>query len=191
MRGKPGYIHPFGRVLFFFFAFALAGWFSPVALGQQLLSADTSVGRDCLLAVSDRMPVESSNKCNQQPISELARSGHAFAENQMGIESALVLGPQRRIGDARKWFEKAAGKGYAPAQVNLAVLYLNGWGGPQNYGAALYWLKSAADKGKARAHTNLGILYLKGWGVTRDYDEALKNFHYAAEHGETGAMDDL
>ena len=100
--------------------------------------------------------------CNHEAIAELARTGHAFAQNQMGIESALVLSPNRTARDARRWFEKSAAQGYAPAQVNLGVLYLNGWGTPRNYGAALYWLRSAAEKGEPRAHTNLGILYLNG-----------------------------
>src|SRR5215471_1130028 len=129
--------------------------------------------------------------CNHEAIAELARTGHAFAQNQMGIESALVLSPNRTARDARRWFEKAAAQGYAPAQVNLAVLYLNGWGAPQNYGAALYWLRSAAEKGHPRAYTSLGILYLKGLGVRQDYSEALRYFTFAANRGESGAMVNL
>ncbi len=129
--------------------------------------------------------------CDHEAIAELARTGRAFAENQMGIESALVLSPNRTVRDARQWFERAAAQGYAPAQVNLGVLYLNGWGTPRNYGAALYWLRSAAERGEPRAHTNLGILYLNGWGVRQDYAEALKYFDFATNHGETGAMVNL
>ena len=133
----------------------------------------------------------SAPSCDQQAIAELAHVGHAYAQNQMGIESALVLSSNRTIQDARRWFETAAEQGYTPAQVNLAVLYINGWGTPQNYGAALYWLQVAAKKGDPRAHTNLGILYLKGWGVRQDYAEALRNFRFAGERGETGAMVNL
>jgi uncharacterized protein len=114
------------------------------------------------------------------------------AENRAGIATALVLGPGKNLRDARKSFERAAAQGYAPAQANLAIFYVNGWGGaPQNYGAALYWLKAAALQGQPRAYTNLGILYLNGWGVNRNFEEALKDFRYAAEHGETGAMVDV
>ncbi len=189
MRTIPVSRQTIGRIIILCLVLVVS--FSSMALGQQFLSRDTQVEGNCLPQVSERVSADGGNACDHQAITELARTGHAFAENQMGIESALVLGPQRTIKDARKWFGKAAAKGYAPAQVNLAVLYLNGWGAPQNYGAALYWLKSAADQGNARAHTNLGILYLKGWGVRRDYDEALKHFRYAAEQGETGAMVDL
>ncbi len=161
------------------------------AFAQQFADSGSGLATNCLQALNANTSGQAGAACDRRAVEELARAGHAFEENQLGIESALVLSPQRMIRDARKWFEMAAGRGYAPAQVNLAVLYINGWGVERNYGAALYWLKSAADQGCARAHTNLGILYLKGWGVRQDYAEALKHFQFAAEHGETGAMVDL
>src|SRR5207245_2377488 len=81
---------------------------------------------------------------------------------------------------ARSWFEKAARHGYAPAQVNLAVTYINGWGVSQNYGAALNWLNAAAKQGHPSAYANLGILYMNGWGVRRDYAEAFKDLERPA-----------
>jgi len=115
----------------------------------------------------------------------------AKAENDRGVELALVLGPGRSLKDARKCFERGAREGYAPAQVNLAVMNVYGLGMPQNYGAALYWLKSAAESRNPQAYTNLGILYLKGWGVQQNYAEARKYFELAAEAGDTGAMVNL
>jgi TPR repeat protein len=173
-------------------AAALALLLAAIASPQAFVKKDASATGDCLTVVNPEVAGEAvPSRCDQQVVAELARSGRAFAQNQTGIESALVLGPNRTIDDARKRFEKAARKGYAPAQVNLAVLYLQGWGVPQNYGAALYWLKAAAEKGNPRAYTNLGILYLEGWGVRQDYDQALLNFRIAAAHGETSAMANL
>ena len=160
------------------------------ALSQQFTNTTASPLEKCLVPADSR-PAPSTPSCGQQAIAELARSGRAYAQNQMGIESALVLDSNRTIEDARRWFERAAEQGYPPAQINLAVLYLNGWGTPKNYGAALYWLHAAAEKGDPRAHTNLGILYLSGWGVLQDYPEALRNFRFGAEHGDTGAMVNL
>jgi uncharacterized protein len=130
---------------------------SPGAFSQQFMVQRTPLPAGCVAA---QLGGSSQGKavCDHQAIVELARSGHAFAENQLGMESALVVSPTKTIREARKWFERAAQKGYVPAQVNLAVLYLNGWGVERNYGTALYWLKAAADQGNARAHTNLGIL---------------------------------
>lgn len=160
------------------------------ACAQQFAKQETSSVEDCMASLRSGTTAEAS-RCDHQAIAELAHSGQAFSQNELGVESALVVGENRTIKDARRWFEKAAQQGYAPAQVNLAILYLNGWGGPQNYGAALYWLKAAAKSGNARAHTNLGILYLDGLGVRQDYDEALRHFRIAAEQGEVVAMVNL
>jgi TPR repeat protein len=151
---------------------------------------DTAMGV-CLPAASDLPTNPPGTACYSTAIVELEDSSHAFVLNQAGIESALVLGPNRTIEDARRWFQKAAARGSGPAQVNLAVFYLNGWGVPKNYGSALYWLKSAAAQGIPRADTNLGILFLNGWGVHQDYAEARRYFQRAAEHGDTAAMVNL
>ena len=159
---------------------------------QERLTPTTSVESTCGLPAPKSDSAQNTlAACDAQHIATLVASGRAYRQNQQGIESALVLGPGRSITDARKWFEKAARNGYAPAQMNLAILYLNGWGTQQNYGTALYWLKAAAEQHNARAYSNLGILYLKGWGVRQDYTEALRYSRLAAEAGETGAMVNL
>jgi len=110
----------------------------------------------------------------------------------VATETLLTLGRGKNLENARKVFEREAARGNAAAQVNLAVFYINGWGGiSQNYGTALYWLKEAARQGLPLAYTNLGILYLNGSGVPQNYEEALKDFRFAGEHGETGAMVNL
>jgi uncharacterized protein len=166
------------------------GSMGPVVSGQQFLDRGT-IGNGACVEAANGGSVADRDGCDSEAVAELAKSGQAFAENQLGIESALVLGQGKTIQDARKWFEKAARQGYAPAQVNLGVLYLNGWGVEKNYGTALYWLKEAAKQENSRAHTNLGILYLNGWGVRQDYVEAANHFRFAAEHGDTGAMVNL
>ena len=45
---------------------------------------------------------------------------------------------------ARAWFEKAAAQGNAEAQVNLALLYAKGQGGPKDFTKAYMWLNLAA-----------------------------------------------
>lgn len=159
---------------------------------MNLLSKSFQAAHSAILFIGIAWVLQCTpSNAQQLQMAELAGSGHAFVQNQAGIESALVLSPGRTIDDARKSFQKAAAQGYGPAQVNLAILYLNGWGVPQNYGSALYWLKSAAAQGIPRAHTNLGLLYLNGWGLRQDYAEARRYFLFAAEHGETGAMVNL
>jgi TPR repeat protein len=116
-------------------------------------------------------------------------STEAYSQNEKGI--AAITGQPSDLRAAHRWFEKAARKGYAPAQVNLAITYSQGWGTARNDGAVLYWLTLAAKQGNERALFNLGQLYLEGCGVRRNYPEALRLFREAAEKGETAAQINL
>ena len=132
-----------------------------------------------------------TNVCDEKTVRARAAGGHVFEQNQMGIASVLAIGPDFTVNDAVNWFEKAARQGYAPAQVNLAVIYANGWGTQQNYGAALHWLHEAAAQKYPRAYYNLGVLYLGGKGVRQDYAEALRWFRLGAEAGDSAAQTNL
>src|SRR5258707_7561900 len=125
--------------------------------------------------------------CDVRALRVSAKEGRVHAQNQLGLVSALVTVPGTDIRQARSWFEKAARRGYAPAQVNLAVTYINGWGTQQNYGAALNWLNAAAKQGHPSAYANLGILYMNGWGVRRDYAENLQYLPLGADGNHSRA----
>jgi TPR repeat protein len=129
--------------------------------------------------------------CSITTVKLAASCGEVYTQNQLGLVSALRVTNARDIREARSWFEKAARQGYAPAQVNLAVTYLNGWGTSQNYGAALNWLNAAAKQGHSRAYANLGILYMNGWGVRRDYAQAFNYLQLGADAGDAGAQANL
>ncbi len=116
----------------------------------------------CFFAV-DQGKSLTEGSCDVRALQASAKEGQVYAQNQLGLVSALVTGQGTDIRQARSWFEKAARRGYAPAQVNLAVTYINGWGTTQNYGAALNWLNAAAKQGHPSAYANLGILYMNGW----------------------------
>jgi uncharacterized protein len=78
---------------------------------------------------------------------------------------------------------KAADQGYAPAQVELALMYGNGLGLPQSDAEALKWMRKAADQGLALAQENLGTLYSTGRVVPQNDAEAAKWYRKAAEQG--------
>ncbi len=161
---------------------------NPSVPGQTLGSVSNS---QCSLAVVSRFIGNRGKPCDTATVLRFAQEGQVYEQNQLGIASILALGPDYNVRDAVRWFEKAALNGYAPAQVNLAVIYANGWGTSQNYGAALRWLKAASDQHYARADYNLGILYMQGTGVRRDYTEALHYFQRAAEAGDSSAQTNL
>lgn len=60
-------------------------------------------------------------------------------------------------------YKKAARRGDAEAQVELADLYLNGRGVEQDTGRAAYWLRRAANQGDETARRKLR--FLKEYGV--------------------------
>src|SRR5438552_1891311 len=107
------------------------------ARGQA--ASQSSPKEQCSLAVVSRSVGSSTPVCDGAVVQQMARSGHAFEQNQLGIASVLAIGPDYSQKEALAWFEKAAQRGYAPAEVNLAVMYANGWGTPVNYGTALHW----------------------------------------------------
>ena len=170
------------------FGFAAAMLTAP-SLG--VAAAQTVSGEQCSLAIVSKFADKSQKVCDTKIVRELAEQGHAFEQNQLGIASMLSIGPEYTDKEALKWFEKAAWKDYAPAQVNLAVMYANGWGTPANYGAALNWFHVAAAQKFPRAYTNLGILYLKGQGVHQDYNEAFRWFEMGANAGDSDGQTNL
>lgn len=112
-------------------------------------------------------------------------------ENAKGIIASKTPETANTMAEAHKWFLKAARQGYAPAEVNLAVLLFAGWGTQANAGEALYWLRAAAEQGYAPAIFDLGIVYLQGCGVRRDYGEAFHFFEKGAALDDPAAQMNL
>jgi uncharacterized protein len=151
----------------------------------------TSGQEQCSLAAVSRALGRNAPVCDTTTVQQMARTGHAFEQNEMGIASMLAIGPDYSTKEALAWFERAAQYGYPPAEVNLAIMYINGWGTPVNYWAAQHWLRAAAKRHFARAYYNLGILYLEGKGVTRDSGKAFRWFQKGASAGDSSAQTNL
>ena len=100
----------------------------PLLIGVRQLSAQESSQEQCSLAVLSQRISNQQLVCSSNVVQQMALRGHAFEQNQLGMASMLVIGPEYSENEALKWFERAARRGYAPAQVNLAVMYMNGWG---------------------------------------------------------------
>jgi len=162
---------------------------------------------DCNLAiVTHTRRDHNAQPCDSQPDHAFGeRFAHKFEATQDGLTSILALGPGYTEKQALQWFQQSAQRGDAASQVNLAVMYMNGWGTSTNYGTALHWLHAASDRGSgkgsdkrgsdnqssARANYNLGILYLQGKGVRQDATEAFRWFQKAADAGDAGAQVNL
>ena len=87
-----------------------------VGVGQ--LFAQKSSEKQCSLAVLGQRVGDKQLVCSSKVVQEMALRGHVFEQNQLGMASMLVIGPEYSEKEALKWFERAAQRGYAPAQVN-------------------------------------------------------------------------
>jgi uncharacterized protein len=164
----------------------LAVWL-PMARAQAGSKADDACVSGSMTSLISRQV----NSVNVSSTAQAAPQAAGFRENEKGIAAAQASETARTLQEARRWFEKGAHKGYAPAQVNLAILSLAGWGAPSNAGAALYWLKEAARQDYALAHFDLGILYMRGCGVRQDYREAFLLFQRGADASDPAAQMNL
>ena len=57
--------------------------------------AQTPAKDQCSLAVVSRLAVRDGPVCDMATVQQLAQSGHAFDQNQLGIASMLVVGPDQ------------------------------------------------------------------------------------------------
>ncbi len=145
----------------------------------------------CVSAEMVHLLAREGNSVRVSSLRELATQKAGLRENEKGIALTQSSETARTLQEAHNWFEKGARKGYAPAQVNLAVLSLAGWGTQANAGAALYWLREAARQGYGLAYFDLGIFYLNGCGVRQDYHEAFRLFQQGADAGDSAAQMNL
>jgi uncharacterized protein len=167
-------------------------------LAASLLSTAASAQSDagiagdaCVSTAMLRLLARKGNSVRVSPSAELVSQRAGSRENEKGIALAQAQDTLRTLQVAHNWFLKGARRGYAPAQVNLAVVSLAGWGTPPNAGTALYWLREAARQGYALAYFDLGILYMNGCGVHRDYHEAFGQFEQGANAGDSAAQMNL
>lgn len=114
--------------------------------------------------------------CSPEEVRARARKGSPFEQNQIGIASLLQTSGVDSSQEALHWFEEAAKRGYAPAQVNLGLMYFQGWETEKNYALAMHYFHLAADQGEPAGYFNLGLHFLRGVGVRQDYAEAMRLF---------------
>ncbi len=76
-------------------------------------------------------------------------------------------------------YRKDAELGVITAQVNLAVMYMDGIGVPQDFQQAATWFLKAAGQGNAEAQYNVAVLCQEGKGLAKNPVEAAKWFRIA------------
>lgn len=127
---------------------------------------------------------------------EMAEAGDEVAQWMLGTSYYEGKEVHRNYGEAAKWWSKSAQQGFAFAKLDLASLYMDGFGVPYDPTRAvgLYTeiINQEAHEGtKAMAMYKLGYCYLIGAGVGRSANEAARLITLAAERGHPAAQEDL
>lgn len=118
-----------------------------------------------------------------------ASRGNVADQYKLGIQYLFGgLGQQADPTQAFDWIRKSALKGYAPAQLQLGTMYLEGIGIEQNPETAYEWFKQAAEQGNADAQLYTGVLSLEGLGTAKDRTVAITWFEKAATQGNEDAQ---
>ena len=116
---------------------------------------------------------------------QVAQAGDATASYRIG--QLYRQGKGLRYRDFEKavyWYQRAAGRGYVPAQYEVARLQFEGLMVPRDIDEMMYWLWRAALSGHAESQVMLGCVYEYGEpGVAANYMEALKWYLVAAKSG--------
>jgi uncharacterized protein len=113
-------------------------------------------------------------------LQQKADAGDSGAQYEVGIE-ANQRGDYR---EAFKWFTLAAKQGLDGAQVDLAYLYITGFGTEKDLEQAAHWYGLAAAQGNPNGEYSLGICYLHGEGIEQNLELARKWFSLALQHGD-------
>ncbi len=126
-----------------------------------------------------------------RPLSEGDRSTvDPVALNRTGDRYRKGMSVTRDAAEAALWYRRAAERGHAAAQNNLAALYESGQGVVKDAAEAARWFRMAAAQGEPHAQHSLGVLYRDGRGVGHD-PAAAKWIGAAARQGHGGAFVDL
>lgn len=118
------------------------------------------------------------------PLAEAVRAGEPRGLYDMAGRLADIDNPRRDLPAAADLYQKAAAKGFAPAQYRLGSMYEKGLGVGKDLALARTWYERAADKGNVKAMHNMAVLFAEG-GIEGkpDYATASQWFRLAAEHG--------
>ncbi len=113
-----------------------------------------------------------------------AETGDPVAQLNLGAAYDHGLGVERDVDKAIEWYKKAADKGLAKAQFNLAHILTSE--DISSVGAAEYMLM-AAEQGLVDAQYLMGVSYAEGIGVEQDKEKARLWLNRAIAQGQPDA----
>lgn len=118
-----------------------------------------------------------------QKIKDLAQSGLAGAQFQLGEMYLLGDGVVRSDTEALRWYTLAAEQGHRLSQYHLGRIYMEGPDDIRDSGRAGEWFSRAAGQGHARAQYLLGLMYESGRGMKHSETAAVELYVRAEKNG--------
>ena len=123
---------------------------------------------------------DGTNAGADSPLRQKAEAGDSGAQYELGLRAEQ----RQDYREAFKWFQLAAKQGLNGAQVDLAYLYVTGFGTVKDLEQAVHWYSLAAAQGNPNGEYSLGICYLHGEGVEQNLTLARKWISLALSHGD-------
>jgi uncharacterized protein len=113
-------------------------------------------------------------------LQQRAEAGDSGAQYELGLDAQQ----REDYREAFKWFTLAAKQGLDGAQVDLAYLYVTGFGTEKDLEQAVHWYSLAANQGNPNGEYSLGICYLHGEGIAQNSELARKWISLALRRGD-------
>ncbi|MGN6465840.1 MAG: peptidoglycan-binding protein [Rhizobiaceae bacterium] len=154
---------------------------SPQAASLKPAAEDPKAEAPAAPAPAARMPIP--DDAGPLPLREAAEGGDPKALFEIGTRYAEGRGVAADPKTAAKWYEEAAGLGFAPAEYRIGNFYEKGIGVDRDIAKAEEWYRKAAGQGNAAAMHNLGVLHAMGADGPVDNEAAVRWFEKAAELG--------
>lgn len=136
--------------------------------------------------MKEKMPNQSPEAFLRGAIANYGPEIVLEALTDTGTKHARGDGVPKNIAEAVKWWQVAAARGHAPAQVHLGIAYLQGDGIAQDLDKSHEYFLAAAERGDSDAIFSLGLIY-GGFRKPPQLVEALAFFYLARERGHTKA----
>jgi len=140
--------------------------FRTVALVAAISAATASIATADEETSSDEDLIENAIRFDRDEVLEERQD--ARSQFLRGLLFAYGRTVETDYVQAANWFQRAAEKGYAPAEYSLGVMFAKGRGVRIDPGAAVKLFESAATKGLPAAQHNFAVMLAEGDGRPRD-----------------------
>ncbi|KSB90120.1 Localization factor PodJS [Caulobacter vibrioides] len=132
--------------------------------------------------------LEAKDRGGLVPLRKAANLGQPKAQFLLAKMAEMGEGGVKKdLGEARRWYERAAQGGDPSAMHNIALFAYRGDGGAKNLTTAANWFRKAAETGLVDSQFNLAQLYENGRGVAQNPAEAYRWYLIAARAGDADA----